>query len=129
MIDPIVLVVVVLIAGVLAFTLLQAGKKGDTRRNRGKNKSNPVERTRPCPLCGSPLKKGETVKTVIYPAKGDTLAEVFGCPYCYGDTAAAVRICPVCKKPIPEEGHVIGRMFKEGRHLHVLGCTSCRERR
>ena len=126
MIDPIVVVVVVLIAGVLAFTLLQAGKKSGRRGNRVKN---PVERTRPCPLCGSPLKKGETVKTVVYPAKGDTLAEVFGCPYCYGESAVAVRICPVCKKPIPEEGHVIGRMFKEGRHLHVLGCTSCRKRR
>ena len=129
MIDPVVIVVLVLIIGVLIFTLLQASKKNGTRKNRGPHESNPEDRTRPCPLCGSPLKKGETVKTVVYPAEGDTLAEVFGCPYCYGDSAEAVRICPVCKRPIPEEGHVIGRMFKEGRHLHVLGCTRCRKRR
>lgn len=129
MIDPVVLVVLVLVGAILAFLLLQAGKKSGTRGNRRKKTSPPEERTRPCPLCGSPLKKGETVKTVVYPAKGDTLAEVFGCPYCYGETATVPRICPVCKKPVPDDGYVIGRMFKEGRHLHVLGCTACRKRK
>lgn len=127
--DPVILAVLVPMAFILAFILFQAGKIGGTRKIRDKKESKQIERTRPCPLCGSPLKKGETVKTVVYSAKGDTLAEVFGCPYCYGESAIAVRKCPVCKKPIAEEGYVIGRMFKEGRHLHVLGCTGCRKRR
>lgn len=129
MVDPLVLVVLVVVGAILAFAILQAGKKNGLPIKRERNRSKSDERTRPCPLCGSPLKKGETVKTVVYPSKGDTLAEVFGCPFCYGETAVAVRICPVCKKPVPEDGFVIGRMFKEGRHLHVLGCTGCRKPR
>ncbi len=125
MVEPIVLFGLTLLIGILIFTLFTAGKK---RASRSRTVVEVEERRRPCPLCGTPLKKGETVKTVIYPAKGDTLAEVFGCPYCYGPNATAVRICPVCKKPVPPDGHVIGRMFKKNRHLHVLGCTGCRKR-
>ena len=127
MIDPVVFFVLVLLIGIAVLILFQT-KKPMVTRGRKKKASVPEERLRPCPLCSTMLRKGETVKTVIYPAKGDTLAEVFGCPYCYGDHPSAVRICPVCQKPVPDGGHVIGRMFKERRHLHVLGCTGCRRR-
>ena len=130
MIEPMVLFGLALVVGLLIFTLQKA--KDNEAKKRGKEtrgRRAPSERTRPCPLCGTALKKGEKVRTVVYPAKGDTLAEVYGCPYCYGENATAVRICPFCKKPVPDDGFVIGRMFKEGRHLHVLGCTLCRKRR
>lgn len=82
-----------------------------------------------CPLCGSALQKGETIRTVIYPGKNDTIAEVYGCPHCSGVTATEIRICLVCKNALPKDGFVIGRMFKQQRHLHVLGCTECRKRK
>ena len=130
MIEPAVLLVLVLIIVIFSFILFQS-KKNQVAVRKKREKATPPEqpKRKPCPLCGTMLVKGEKVKTVIYPAKGDTLAEVFGCPHCYGENADTVPICPVCKKPVPEEGHVIGRMFKEGRHLHVLGCTRCRARR
>ena len=73
---------------------------------------------------------GERVHTVVYPGKADTIAEVFGCPYCHGEAANAPRRCPVCKQLIPEKGYVIGRMFRkpERSHLHIVGCTECRKR-
>ncbi len=126
MIEPVVFFVLVLLIGIVVLILFQT-KKTSLPRKQGRKAEAPPERLRPCPLCGTMLRKGETVKTTIYPAKGDTLAEVYGCPYCYGDRATATRICPYCRKPVPDGGHVIGRMFKERRHLHVLGCTGCRK--
>lgn len=133
MIEPTVLVILAALIGILVFILLQT-KKGlplGVGGPRAKGKKTSPERTKPCPLCNTLLKKGETVKTVIYPAGspgGDTLAEMFGCPHCYGSGATALRICPVCDEPVPDDGFVIGRMFKEGRHFHALGCTRCRKK-
>jgi len=129
LVEPAVLLLLALIVGILVFVLLKTKKISTANSRLSKNDGPVEERTRPCPLCGTPLKRGEKVKTVVYSVKTDTLAEVYGCPYCYGENATALRICPVCKKPIAEDGYVIGRMFKEGRHLHVLGCTGCRKRR
>ena len=66
----------------------------------------------------------------MYSGKSDTIAEVFGCKYCYGDDSQAARICPVCRESLPKDGYVIGRMFRtpEKNHLHVVGCTICRKR-
>ncbi len=100
-------------------------------RNRGGEKTDP-ERLRTCPLCGSDLERGERVHSVVYPAGGgDTLAEVHGCPHCYGPDAQRGRICPVCAARVPKDGYIIGRMFnRPGKtHLHVLGCTECRRTR
>ena len=91
-----------------------------------------------CPLCGSPLSAGERVRSVIYPGKGDTLAEIHGCPHCDAAVSTAGiadneigmrnRYCPVCKGVVPENGYVIARYFRrtEKNHMHVLGCTRCR---
>ncbi len=125
--EPLVLLLLVIIIGILTFILFQTRKSAVKPRKGVKNAALPGEKTRPCPLCGSQLKKGETVKTVVYQGKSDTIAEMFGCVYCYGERAIAQRICPVCKDPVPEDGYVVGRMFREGRHLHVVGCTRCRK--
>lgn len=86
------------------------------------------EKKKNCPLCGSELEKYETVRSVVYPGKPDKITHMHGCPRCSGPNAHVPRYCPVCKKSIPTEGYVIGRMFENGnkRHLHVLGCTLCR---
>ena len=92
--------------------------------------SNASKGGNPCPICGSPLKIGERVHSVVYPGTSgapDKMMEIFGCPYCYQNKNSVDRICPVCKNIIKEKGYVIARMFERpGRkHVHVLGCTGC----
>lgn len=86
------------------------------------------EAVRPCPLCGAMLKRGERVKTTVYPGKPDSMAHIFGCPYCRPPSAEARRTCPVCRQEIADDGYVVARMFegKGKKHVHVLGCTGCR---
>ena len=98
-----------------------------------------------CPLCGTGLKKGEKVKSVVYPAGNskdgrypggtEKMMEVYGCPNCIPPEGKEDRICPVCQKIIPRNGFVVGRYFipdnrsqekQKKNHLHVLGCTQCR---
>jgi len=86
-----------------------------------------------CPLCGSALYRGESVKSVLYPKSGgapDRLMEIHGCPHCYPPPGKEKRICPVCKKMVPLEGDVVARVFdkQERRHVHVLGCSRCYRR-
>lgn len=100
----------------------------------------------PCPLCGSVLADGERVRSYVYRVGTDGLSHIFGCPHCDPGSRApgepAVRsagvplmekICPVCRKPVPANGHLTARMFerigpdaKKKTHVHVLGCTECR---
>jgi ssDNA-binding Zn-finger/Zn-ribbon topoisomerase 1 len=84
-------------------------------------------KTRPCPLCGEPLKRGETVHSILYQGKPDSLMEIYGCPFCEKPEAKNKRTCPVCKKEMQDEDFLIARVFDkpEKKHVHVLGCTSC----
>lgn len=90
---------------------------------------------RDCPICGSPLQRGETVHSHLYPGKPDGMMYIYGCPFCYKDHPRlkklkdVKRICPYCKTDIPEDGWVIARVFEkpEKTHIHVLGCTVCRK--
>ncbi|MCF7929040.1 MAG: hypothetical protein K9L68_09220 [Spirochaetales bacterium] len=81
-----------------------------------------------CPLCGSELETGERVRSVIYPGTPDRIMHIFGCPHCYPARPDPKRTCPVCKVTMPEEGHLVARVFENERrtHVHVLGCTRCR---
>ena len=93
------------------------------------------EATRPCPVCGSRLRRGELVKTQVF-SGGDkprrqgevkeAMAHMFGCKYCYPEGVA--RHCPVCKKELGSGDYIIARMFLrvDKKHMHVLGCTRCR---
>jgi len=92
-----------------------------------------------CPICGSRLKKGEKIHSVVFTGNknsledvgsigsGDRIVYIYGCPYCYPVKAGVKRICPVCKKEIPNNGYLIGRMWnRRGKiHLHIQGCTLC----
>ncbi|MFO8041843.1 MAG: hypothetical protein R6U25_01465 [Alkalispirochaeta sp.] len=93
---------------------------------------NQLKVMKPCPLCHTLLEPGETVHTVVYSGEDksaqDSVVHMFGCPYCYPANARYQRVCPVCRHEIPEDGFVVARMFTKGtrKHVHVLGCTSCR---
>lgn len=110
------------------FTLLAHRMARRTREN--------LEVLKPCPICGTMLRRGETVHSVVF-SKGvkrepgrpvEYLTHIFGCPYCYPANDRMERTCPVCLKPLASDGYLIARMFeKPGRnHVHVLGCTRCR---
>jgi hypothetical protein len=82
-----------------------------------------------CPICSSPLKKGELVSTLTFPsaADRDRLMHIRGCVYCL--RGGPRRICPVCKADLRTDEMLIARMFdRTGRkpHVHVLGCSRCR---
>ncbi|MBI9099127.1 MAG: hypothetical protein JEY91_11650 [Spirochaetaceae bacterium] len=90
---------------------------------------------RNCPICGTPLLKGETVHSHLYPGKPDGMMYIYGCPFCYRDHPRVkekrdvVRTCPYCKAEIPDSGWVVARVFEKPQktHVHVLGCTVCRK--
>lgn len=83
---------------------------------------------RTCPLCGESLHRGESIKSVLYPASPgaqDRMMEICGCPSCYPE--GQTRRCPVCKNELKPDSVLIARCFqKPGKtHVHVLGCSQC----
>ncbi|MFP4490459.1 MAG: hypothetical protein ACLFNZ_03215 [Spirochaetaceae bacterium] len=111
---------------VLLITLLNKGKTENKKSREGRTPA-----LRHCPICGSPLSKGEKVKSVLYPGEIDRMMEIYGCPHCYPPSPALPRICPVCHKSLPSSGIIYARYFqrKERAHVHVLGCSGCYTRR
>lgn len=141
------LAVMILMVGVVAaliYTLVKLRKSDfSLLANRGAQKTRDnFEVLKPCPLCGTMLRRGETVHSVVFsggtkakdpdPTRpADYLTHIFGCPYCHPANSKHPRKCPVCGKIVPDDGYVIARMFdKPGKkHVHVLGCTNCRRPR
>lgn len=76
---------------------------------------------KPCPLCGTMLRRGETVRSEVFsggnvpkPASGrpaDYLAHIHGCPYCYPSNPDHPRICPVCSATLGPKDYLVARMF------------------
>jgi len=94
---------------------------------------------KPCPLCGSMLKKGETLKTRIIEIGGtrserpkgvqEHRAEIMGCPYCWPAQKEHPRFCPACKRKLEDQELIYARYFErqeKKNHLRVLGCSKCR---
>ena len=86
-----------------------------------------------CPVCGLRLKPGEQIKSALFPetlASKERICHVFGCPSCYPVAKdPEERLCPVCKKALLPDGYLVARMFTRkdgGKHVHILGCNSCR---
>ncbi|MEE8440720.1 MAG: hypothetical protein V3S41_03295 [Spirochaetia bacterium] len=144
------LAVMILMVGIVAALIYALVKLSESDfsllSDRGAQKTRDnFEVLKPCPLCATMLRRGETVHSVVFSggtkpantsARTDTvgtrttdhLTHIFGCPYCHPANSKYPRKCPVCGKIVPDDGHVIARMFdKPGRkHVHVLGCTECR---
>lgn len=84
-----------------------------------------------CPLCGSPLVKGENIISKVYRPMTvpDQRCTVSGCPHCYPVCEIGVkRICPVCGKFVPQNGYLVSRLFNktEGKkHVMIVGCNMC----
>ncbi len=141
-----VLVLMAVVVGLLIYTIVRLGRDDYTLlANRMADRTRErLQVLRPCPLCGSMLRRGETVHTVVFsggqPPTGsstaaaggrqpDALTHMFGCKYCYPANDVHPRICPVCNQTVSAEGYVIARLFEKPgkKHVHVLGCTECRK--
>jgi len=92
---------------------------------------------RACPLCCSALDHGERISSQLFPGKGDRIMRIFGCPHCWPATPSVPRICPVCGQTLDARGWVTARYFERAavpgrapgrKHVHVLGCTICRDK-
>jgi len=137
-----VLALVTLILLLLSFSLRNPGRGRAPGRSSGGTSSLSI-----CPLCGSPLKRGERVHTAAFPGINERMVHIFGCPYCHpryapegpgsgGKRAAdgsprvpggARRVCPVCHRELREGEYLTGRMrkSKEKTYIRVLGCSRC----
>lgn len=122
--------IVVIVLLIFLLLLDRKGRRRDTI-NRVPVEPPPLGKTTKCPLCGSTLMNNKRVKSVLFPGKPDSMMEINGCPYCFPVNSDIKRICPVCKKEVPEDGHVIARVFikPNKKHVHVLGCTGCYKRK
>ena len=148
-----VLILMAVVVGVLIYTLIRLGKSdytylADRMADRTRDR---FEVLKPCPLCSTMLRRGETVHSVVFsgPARTESvqpgtatvprrtgsrrtpeesMAHIFGCPYCYPPDDEHPRYCPVCERKLGPEDYVIARMFNRAprSHVHVLGCTQCR---
>lgn len=85
-----------------------------------------------CPLCSSPLAKGEDIVSKVYRPMNvpDQLCTIDGCPHCFPRPEPGLRrVCPVCGKEVPlKTGHLNARLFnyEDGKkHVVVTGCTEC----
>jgi hypothetical protein len=147
-VEWIVLALLAIIIGLLLFTIIRLSRSdytylADRMANRSRNS---FEVLRPCPLCGELLRRGQTVHSHVFSggevaqgrgsggAQGrpkDYLSHMFGCPYCYPANERHPRVCPVCRAQLEAHDYVIARYFEkpDKKHVHVLGCTRCRERK
>jgi hypothetical protein len=82
----------------------------------------------PCPLCGSRLYSGERIRSVAFDLGKEKFMQIYGCRHCSSAAPSAQRRCPVCRRQIPEDGFVVGRMWEKYNktRLHISGCTECR---
>ena len=123
---------------VLSFFLVEKFKRGKGKKEKRKKKIQPSDpKKSQCPLCRSWLTSSEKIYAVSYPGNNEKAVRLLGCPKCYTQNIPAKglsqrqmsqRVCPVCRKTLPRDGFVIGKMWKkEGKsRLHISGCTLCR---
>lgn len=84
-----------------------------------------------CPICGSPLLKGQNIISKVYRPMNvpDQRCTVSGCQNCFPICKAGVkRICPVCAKSIPQDGYLVSRLFNRTqgkKHVMIVGCNQC----
>ena len=84
-----------------------------------------------CPICGSGLANGQNMYSKVFRPMNvpDQRCIITGCPNCYPLCQPGIkRLCPVCGKTIPQDGHLVARLFNktnEKKHVMIVGCSSC----
>ncbi len=84
-----------------------------------------------CPICGSGLQKGQNMFSKVFRPMNvpDQRCVITGCPHCHPICEPGVkRLCPVCGKTIPQDGHLVARLFNKTqrkKHVMIVGCSSC----
>lgn len=87
-----------------------------------------------CPLCNSPLQKGQNLVSKVFRPMNvpDQRCNISGCPHCYPQPEPGIkRQCPCCKKEVPITGYLIARLFNykdNKKHVIVTGCSRCCEK-
>ncbi|MBO5137794.1 MAG: hypothetical protein J6B81_04810 [Spirochaetaceae bacterium] len=115
-----------------------------SQKTNSKNKTNPTKNLPPnnaslatCPLCKSPLAKGENLSSKVFrPIQekydSEQRCTILGCPHCLPYCQNGVqRHCPVCKKKVPAEGYLIARLITHTngkKHVRITGCTECHKK-
>lgn len=125
-----IIVIILLVLILLTIMISSKRKKPEKQSPWDSIREADIPHYRLCPLCKSPLVRGENVHSHLYPGKPDGMMHIFGCPHCYKTQGkdSARRYCPYCSEPLSAEDYVIARVFqKPGKtQVHVLGCTRCR---
>ena len=84
-----------------------------------------------CPICNSPLAKGENLHSKIFRpmTTPDQRMTVQGCPHCFPSLEKGIiRRCPVCRKNLDLNEELIARLFNRPdgkKHVLVTGCSIC----
>lgn len=87
-----------------------------------------------CPLCNSPLQKGQNLVSKVFRPMNvpDQRCNISGCPHCYPQPEPGIkRQCPCCKKEVPITGYLVARLFNykdNKKHVIVTGCSRCCEK-
>lgn len=126
---------VVIVAALVIFSKLKflkkTGKEVDGHFRTQKTEDGKIDFVR-CPLCSTPLSKGENMFSRVYRpmTTPDQRMTIHGCPHCYPKVEnGAKRICPVCKKEVPIDGELVARLFNKTsngkKHVLIVGCTGC----
>lgn len=88
-----------------------------------------------CPLCNTPLLKGQNLVTKVFRPMDvpDQRCNISGCPHCYPQPEPGVkRVCPCCGKDVPITGYLVARLFNykdNKKHVRVTGCSRCCEKK
>lgn len=88
-----------------------------------------------CPLCNTPLLKGQNLVTKVFRPMDvpDQRCNISGCPHCYPQPEPGIRRqCPCCGKEVPITGYLVARLFNykdNKKHVRVTGCSRCCEKK
>ena len=88
-----------------------------------------------CPLCNTPLLKGQNLVTKVFRPMDvpDQRCNISGCPHCYPQPEPGIkRQCPCCGKEVPITGYLVARLFNykdNKKHVRVTGCSRCCEKK
>lgn len=88
-----------------------------------------------CPLCNTPLMKGQNLVTKVFRPMNvpDQRCNISGCPHCYPQPEPGIkRQCPCCGKEVPITGYLVARLFNykdNKKHVRVTGCSRCCEKK